>query len=216
MQEEERSQEGRANVVDPTLFDLILNSSYLSKQQRHFIESIHAFQDRRGYLTENQLEYWWTLHEENKPEAILHKQKWINEYDEDKRETAKICAAYYTNNPGIKYYRDLAKKILSDDSFIPTEKQWRSMCTNKYAQKVLEVSRAEPRYEPGTFVEFRKNNLPHFASCSGLQNCAMVLETDAVPVSRAAKGTKIYKILLVGDNKPLYTEERKLKKYRGK
>tara|TARA_R100000808_G_C2154915_1_gene166417 strand:+ start:1650 stop:2324 length:675 start_codon:yes stop_codon:yes gene_type:complete len=216
MQKEERSQEGKGSEVDPKLFDLVLKSEFLSEKQVKFVESIKLFKQERGYLTLGQLDYWWRVYEDHKPEAVLNKYKWKKEYNEERRETAKICAAYYLNAPGTKYFRDLAANILSDDSFVPTEKQWRAMCTNKYAKKVLETTRAPARYSPGTFVEFRKGNMPHFAKAEGLQNCGIVLETDAYPVSSAAKGTKIYKILLVGDNKPLYTEERRIKKYRGK
>ena len=44
---------------------------------------------------------------------------WIVDYDEEKKEKAKICAHYYEKHP--PYYASLIKNILTDPEFVPTK-----------------------------------------------------------------------------------------------
>ena len=41
-----------------------------------------------------------------------------------------------------------------------------------------------------------------------------VLQVDALPITRAAKGSRIYKVLLAGDTSPIFCHESDLKKQR--
>ena len=82
-------------------------------------------------------------------------EKWSSQYDDQKRGRAEICALYYKANP--PYFTNLANKILNDDKFVPTEKQYRSICQNKFAMKVIKSYEDDPLYEIVNMVRFRKS-----------------------------------------------------------
>ena len=219
MRKEESEVEARDRISGEQV-DQVLSSRELTQKECEFIKSI-CEQQKTRVLSEAQVSWWNELYKDHNTQAQLKKASWVEKrYDKEKRKIAKICAAYYYSSAGPRYFKKLAKSVLTDESFVPTEKQWRAMCTNKYARKVIEATEAPPRYEVGSFVSFRQG-APHAYGndrrrTNRLPNCALVLETDAEAVTSAAKGTKKYKILIVGDTKSRVVEERYLKPYRRK
>ena len=138
------------------------------------------------------------------PEGIAKRSAWLEQYDAEKRNLAHIAASYYAANP--PYYGDLAHKILNEDGFIPSEKQYKAIAENKYAVKVIAAATAEAKYPVNTLVEGR-------ASCgrSMRGKKAFVLKVDAAPVVNAAKGVKRYLVLPIGEAIPVLVEEREIK-----
>ncbi len=140
-------------------------------------------------------------------EAKAQAAAWASRFDENKRRVAKLMAAYYTSNP--PYFGDLAHSILNEESFVPTEKQYKAMCENKYAQKVVALAKQDPLFDIGQMVMFRQ--VPVNRRCEG--QLAIVLEY--LPLIRsAAKGAKALKVLPIGQANPMETEERWLKRAR--
>ena len=134
-------------------------------------------------------------------------EKWKAQYDNEKKEVAIICAHYYKNNP--PYFKDLAEKILNESDFVPTEKQFVSMCENKFTQKVVTETKIEPKFLVGQLVQGRKN------APIKIRNCYFsVIEIGAKPVISSAKGAKIYTLLPLGKTQLANCEERFLKKVR--
>ena len=82
---------------------------------------------------------------------------WVENYDAEKREKAKIIAEYYVQNP--PWYGDVSHKILTIDDFIPPEPQYNKMIENSYSEKVLASHYSEPRFQVGDYVSLRKNNI---------------------------------------------------------
>ena len=201
-------------------FDEILANEELPSRKREFVESLKAFYETNNHLTPNQEKYWNSIYEDYCESAQLRKREWEETYDDEKREVARICAAYYIQTTGkwsARYFIELATDVLKIEGFIPTEKQYRAMCTNKYAKRILEETRSEPKYKAGEFVKFRSGKIPYRVLRShGNPKAALVLETHAGPVTTAAKGAKLYKILLMGTQETFLVEERVLKTYRRK
>ena len=195
-------------------FDTVLKLPELSSPARQFVESLQAFYELHGYLTARQAEQWVKIEQEYSPENIRARHTWRATYGTDDREIAIICAHYYsaTLGEGAPYFTELAQRVLSEPDFIPSEKQWRAMCTNKYAQRVLEATKAPPKYPPGSLVQFRQNERPLNVTLGEAVNGGIVLETNVAPVTRAAKGSKKYLVLLMGGSTPFIVEERRLKK----
>jgi hypothetical protein len=175
-----------------------------SSWDRGFLESLQE-QNRQGReFSPRQAEIMDKIEVRFSPEAISRSADWTAGYTIEMRDRARIVAGYYKANP--PYYGDLATSILNDDDFIPTEKQYNSLTSNKYAAKVLTAHYAEPKFPQGAKVEVRKTGGYAVASKKGF-----VLQTDASPVTNAAKGTKKYLILPVGEPTPIVIEERHLK-----
>ena len=131
---------------------------------------------------------------------------WHEKYDDTKKEVMKICALYYCANP--PYYGDLAHRVLYDKDFVPSEKQYKSLTQNKYAQKVLESHFSEPKFKVNDYVSLRKG---YPGKLRESRNMFIVIQVASKPITTAAKNTKTYKILPIDDTKTHVVEERWLK-----
>jgi len=191
-------------TISPRLKTL-LEGGNIPENTIAFLQSLVEANEKYSGLTSRQVEALNNIEQRFSNEAIAQRNAWAGEYTEERRATAKICAEYYLANP--PYYRDLAQKILEEPEFVPTERQWRALCENKYAKKVIAATEADPKYPVGTWVRGRAN-----AHRTMRDMMMVVIESDAQPVTSAARGTKIYRVLPVGSPKTLLCEERDIKK----
>ena len=178
---------------------------------RNFCGSIaEGFKKYKG-LTQKQFDIFVKREHQLTPEFQAAREDWRANYDEGKRNIAKVCAGYYKANP--PYFADLAAKVLEDDTFIPTPRQYKAMCENKYAKKVLKSATCAPAFSVGQLVELRataKGYARRFPLGKGA-----IIEIGAAPVKSAAKGSKVYKILPLGSAETVELEERHIKKAKG-
>jgi hypothetical protein len=190
--------------VEPRIKKL-LEESNVSETTRLFLKSLQTYYQEHGGLTRRQLRALKDIEFINLEKGSERHSKWAKEYLENKKPIAKICAKYYKANP--PYFANLAEKILNDDKFVPVKTQYLSLCENKYAKKVLSSTFSEPVFEVGELVQGRTN------APEDIKNkIAVVVEVNERPVVRAAKGTKPYSILPVGEERSVECEERHLKK----
>jgi len=198
-----------ANYVDPLDNETgrqlkSLLSEDLGDRDRAFVESLKRGFTRWGNLSEKQQYALQSIAERYSPEGQARLENWSEVYRSEHREEAIIAAHYYLANP--PYYGDLSEKILNDESFIPSEKQVRSITKNKYAQKVIAATLAEAKYPVNSLVEGRASS-----SRSIRGKKAFVLQVNSGPVTSAAKGVKKYLVLPVGEATPVVVEERHIK-----
>ena len=78
--------------------------------------------------------------------------QWEQIYYEQHAVEAKCLASYYKQTG---YFKDLARDILA--GAVPELIGYTKMSTNKYAQKVLAIHKAEPKYAAGSLVSPRAN-----------------------------------------------------------
>jgi hypothetical protein len=187
-----------------------------------YVESLvnQVKSDRR--LSDRQLQVLKKIEAEHDDAAMAERQQWIESYKNDpKLKQDAIVAAHYYMATG--YFKDTARRILGydvfgDEPFIPTYSQYNKMVKNKYAQKVLTSHYAEPKYETGQLVTFRSNAPAGSRNLDGSylkrHVTMMVIETDAAPITSAARGAKVYKLLPVGKATTLEVEERYIMKAR--
>ena len=181
----------------------------LNDWSRGFLESVKEQLGRRGKLSDKQIGIVKKIEAENGDEAQRSREKWIASYDEERRQIAKICATYYHANGD--YYRRMASQVLTEPDFILSEKQWKAMCDNKYAAKVIKATFDEPLFPAGSLVSVR-SSAPWRIKNASPQGIFLVVETDAQPVISACKGAKIYKVMPVGSAETFMVEERHIKK----
>tara|TARA_Y100000310_G_C20652202_1_gene800063 strand:+ start:1396 stop:2049 length:654 start_codon:yes stop_codon:yes gene_type:complete len=183
----------------------ILNIPFVYGNTKQFLESIYEQYNKNGNLTEAQLNAVNKIDKKYSPETIADYEEWKLKYDNVKKEIAKICAFYYKNNP--PYFKELSEQVLNDLDFVPTEKQFNSMCKNKFTQKVVNETRSEPKFLVGQLVQGRKN-----APIKIRDFYFSIIEIGAKPVVSAAKGAKVYTLLPLGKTQVVDCEERFLKK----
>ena len=183
-------------------------SNLLTDWERGFIESLHEQFNKRGQLSARQLEIFERIEGEKLSEsAVDNAKRWFAEYDDEHRRIAHICAEYYKSTG---YFRNLVHLILNTENHIPTEKQYKKMCENKYSKKVIAAHDAEPVYPIGSLVQFRATaDWNHKVSAQGMP-CVVIAAGGSI--KSAAKGSKPYKVLPFGSAFALDCEERHLKK----
>jgi len=197
--------------MDPTALDRLTTalekSSLLTDWERGFIESLHEQFNKRGRLSERQFEIFERIENEKLSESASEKAKqWLVIYDDKHRHIARICAEYYKH---AGYFRDLVHSILNEKDYVPSEKQYKKLCENKYAKKVLAEYNREPKYSIGSLVQFRTTaDWSHRVATNGMP-CVVI--SSGGTIKNAAKGAKPYKVLPFGSAKPIECEERHLK-----
>ena len=202
------------NFVNPLdnengqILKALLEKPELTDRDRAFAESLRNGLARWGNLSEKQQYALTKLNERYSEEGRAKRAEWAATYAENHKPAAVIAAQYYAANP--PYYGDLARKILNDEGFVPSEKQYRSITENKYAQKVIPAALAEPKYAVNALNEARTSSSRHIRGKK-----AFVLKVDAAPVTSAAKGVKKYLVLPVGEAVPVLVEEREIKAVKG-
>ena len=179
-------------------------------------ESVRSQFDKKHTLSVKQIETVQKIAGKFTPEAIRERESWYN-HSARQRENLRVCADYYK---GTGYYRDLVERILTDSNFIPSPKQYKMMCENKYSEKVLDAHRSEPKFPVGSLATLRKYRSNGYKPITGDPMWAdinvLVLSTNE-PIVSSAKGCKRYKCMIVGGTDTFYCEERDLKKMkRGK
>lgn len=173
----------------------------------NFLGSIAEQNRSRGSLSARQLQILEKIEENHSEEVIARRASFADNYTPEMAERMRVAANYYIANP--PYYRDLAKSVLSDENFIPTEKQYKALTENKYALKVLAAHFAEPAFPVGSKVEGRSSAPRSISHKKGF-----VVSVNAKPVTNAARGTKVYMVLPIGAATPVFVEERHLKRGR--
>ena len=181
----------------------------LNDWSKGFLESVREQLGRRGKLSDKQINIVKKIETENNEDAQKKREDWLFSYNDEKRQIAKICATYY--HATGDYYRLLASRVLTEADFIPSEKQWKAMCDNKYAAKVIKATFDEALYPAGSLVSLR-SSAPWRIKNSSPQGIFLVVETNAQPVISACKGAKIYKVMPVGSAEAFIVEERHIKK----
>ena len=179
------------------------------------IESVSSQIDKGFKLSGKQLDTISKIENKHSPEALKKRRDWIENYDEEKRKIATICAMYYDHHGD--WWLSLARNVLEDKDYVPTEKNYNKMTNNKYSQKVIKATFEEPKFLVGDLVTIRKSlsadaHTHRWKLIELKEADAVVLAVGDKPVLSPAKGAKVYKVLPFGSTKAYHIEERNLKK----
>jgi hypothetical protein len=146
-----------------------LMAKELSERDRKFAESLQRQFNDQGKLSPKQVECVEKMEQRYSPASVLKRERWAQSYKGAHRDVAMICARYYRTT---SYFRDLATKVLLDEDFVPTEKQFNALTKNKYAQKAIAAATEPPAFPVGSLAKVRANyNLvqkPHLHNQVGL------------------------------------------------
>jgi hypothetical protein len=110
------------------------------------------------------------------------------------------------------------------------ESDFLKFTNNKYSLKVLKNYEEELKFKVGQPVQIRATNKIDVANVSSdyysypnkkarreyANKVGFILEVDSRPVTRAARGSRVYKILVTGETSPIHAHESDLKKARTK
>jgi hypothetical protein len=201
-------------AVDKKLIDRLRNlkNQRLTEYEVGVVESLSDFATKRGYLTEKQVKFLSNIEANYTSDAMSNRQMWLDSFDEQMRRDFRIVADYYYRQG--QYFFALASKIKEDENYVPTEKIYRKLCENKYAQRVLTEHKKDPRFMVGQVV-YAVSKAPS-RTAHDLRRGGVVLRANAEPIDHAVKGAKKYLVLPIGDPHGIIVEERWLKSRRDK
>ena len=174
-----------------------------------FVESLTNQNAMGKSLSEKQISALERIESENTGAAKQARHDWYANYGDSFREQAKICAEYYVSNP--PYYKDLAHKILENKDFIPSEKQWKAITQNKYAQKVLQNVKTPARFSVNSVVQLRKTSTLYKGyRIDRKDKIAFILQAN-IDQPSAVSGGRWYNVLFAGEASPIKILEKDLK-----
>lgn len=209
---------------------LSLVREHIAYGDKQFYRSLLWQHERPGTrdLSSSQMYHLERLYNKYSMEEIKKKEEFEQNYSSDQRRIATRCANYYADQYP-PYYDSIVEKVLSDpEGHVLNYSEYNKMCNNKYAKKVLACYEQDPAYSVGDFVQIRATNrvdiantnqkdghMPRRSVCGQMANkFCMVLEVNAKPITRAAKGARVYKVLITDETQPIYAHESDLKKAR--
>ena len=187
-----------------------------------FVESLHQQAVSGKTLTSAQLAYLERIEETYSAHSLTLRENWASSYDQEKRDIAQKVAKYYEKTT---YFSGLVNKILANpDTYVVPMDRWKKFCENKYAKKVLTQYEEDDKFIKGQLVQIRAKNRLAKANdwmynrlpTALRDEVAVVLEPNCKPITESARGSKVYKILIVGNPRPIFAHESDLKKSRKK
>jgi hypothetical protein len=190
----------------------LLNNNEITTYERSVLQSMLDQATRRGRLSDKQVKFYKSIASNYTENALADKREWEATFVGKKLEDLRVIARYYKTQGS--YFLALVDKILSDEEYIPNRSQYRKLCENKYAQKVLTEHYKEPRFDVGQQV-YLVSKSP-YSRAPGLRRGAIVLRANAEPIENSCKGAKKYLVLPIGEPHGIVIEERWLKSRRDK
>jgi hypothetical protein len=197
--------------------------------EQGFVESLEYQFKQKGRLSSSQEKHLFKLSDKYNMDKIREAQQWTKNYGPEQRDVANKCAKYYDGQYQV-YFKDIVNKVLGDpDGHVLSLGEYNKLCKNKYALKVLASYDAPEKFAVGDMVQIRANNRVDIANTDLKSGAAprgawstyklsnktcMVLEVNAKPITRSAKGARVYKVLIIDETSPIYAHESDLKKLR--
>ena len=209
------------------LLDRVYENSEASEDlwDKGFLESVLEQRKKRSYLSESQIRTIDKIQAKYTDVAIAEKQHWKENWSDYHRDLSLKAAYYYNANK--PYFGNLVKRILSDkENFFLLESDFLKLTNNKYSLKALKNYEEELKFNVGDTIQIRATNRIDIANVSDdgfsypnrsvrrkmVDKVGFVIKTDAKPVTRAARGSRVYQILITGEVAPIYAHESDLKR----
>ena len=205
------------------------HADHMNTWEQGFVESLEYQFKKKGRLSVSQEKHLFKLNDKYNMNKIREAQQWVKNYGPEQRDVAVKCAKYYDGQYQT-YFHDIVNKVLGDpEHHILTLGEYNKLCKNKYALKVLASYEVPEKFTVGDMVQIRANNRVDIANTDqksgavprGMRatwffanKTCMILEVNALPITRAAKNSRVYKILIIDETSPIYAHESDLKKLR--
>lgn len=190
-----------------------------------FLESVLDQSKKKDYLSESQIRTIDKIQAKYTDVTIAEKQYWKECWSAYHRDLCLKAAYYYNANK--PYFSNIVHRVLSDkESFILNEADFLKLTNNKYSLKVLKNYEEELKFNVGDTIQIRATNKIDVANSADdchtypnkkvrremVDKVGFVIKTDAKPVLRAARGSRMYQILITGEVAPIYAHESDLKR----
>jgi|7_EtaG_2_1085326.scaffolds.fasta_scaffold17641_2 hypothetical protein len=190
-----------------------------SSWARGFINSLQGQVMGGRKLSEKQIVTLKKIEAEHSDEAIADLHAWQSDYREDKDDARSIFAVAIDYYRATSYFGSVVASFDASAEFVPDLATFNKMTKNKFALKAITAHFAAPLYAVGSLVKLRTGAPRKGWGGAGAPLAAfkvpcVVIAVDAQPVTSAAKGAKVYKLLPMGMPETIFMEERYIMKSR--
>jgi len=218
-----------SNDMVQEMFDYLESvQDKMSQGDEQFYLSLSWQFQNRGPISESQVFYLEKIYAKYDSEALDKAEQFAENYSADHRLMALRCAHYY-DSQFPRYYGNIVDKVLHDpEGHTLNYSEFGKLCENKYAKKILSSYSSPLKFCTGDMVQIRANNRidlanrgqttalvrPRSITRHVANKACLILESNSLPITRAAKGARIYKVLVIDEASPIYAHESDLKKIR--
>ena len=187
----------------------------VSSWEQGFLESVHRqLQSGRRALSGKQLDIVHRV-EAKIEKALKGDPEWEAQWDEDKAWAWKTACNYY--NAGTpRYYSNILDWAAANPDKTPSHAWYQKVVENKYAQKIINALRAEPKYNAGMTVTMRANGRAglSYYDWNAMKGIPLFVIEATDRAVTAAVGCRIYKVLSSVAMTTYEVEERFIKKWK--
>lgn len=184
----------------PARIDALLGNGMVNDWEKTFLTSIKGGYDKYKSLTEGQNRTLLSIEARYNTDAIAARQTWQAAWNAEKAEVFKSMMKYYSTTP---YYKGVVDKWSKNPDYIPSEKEYKDTCENKYSLKYLKALAIPPKFKAGALVVHKKY---------GSYKLATVVEVGNV--RDWSKGSREYRVNLIGSPDLISISEKELLYYR--
>ena len=203
--------------------------SKLNDWQKGFLEDMKKRLSDKGFLSDRQQEILFKILNSYGPEGEreqhLLDETFASVYRDDfiymMNYYIRYCEKNHTEYWGHYRIAQRYKDIFTEDpnsEVIPTFLEKKVLMDNKYARKILTTLHSEPKFKLGSKIQITRGKITpdsgwsyHIKGKPGV-----VISHHPEKIISSCKGSLIYKILLFGEEKSRFVEERVLIKQRKK
>jgi hypothetical protein len=168
--------------------------------EQTFLGSIKASAEKYKSLTVGQHNTLVGIEARYNPAAVAARNEWAAKWDEQKKNDWKFMIDYYSKTP---YYKGATDKVKANPEYIPSENEYKAICENKYAVRMLKNRDIPPKFRVGQLVVYKRYGSHHLATVITVGE-----------LSSWSKGSREYNVMLVGEANKLLALEKELLYYR--
>lgn len=184
----------------PGRIDTLLNNGMINTWEQNFLTSIKSSYEKYKSLTAGQFNTFVGIEARYDSKEIAAREVWKTAWDSEKSANWSAMCEYYASTP---YYKGAVDKYRADKNWIPSEKDYRAVVENKYAQRYLKNRDIPAKFKQGALVVHKK---------WGTYKLATVVSVREV--ADWTKGSREYEILEIGAAASAIVLEKHLLYYR--
>ena len=199
----------------------LINSNKLTSWEQGFCESIHDQLNRGRKLSAKQVNLIHKI-EGNVAKLVVGYDKWVKQWNEEKRKIWNIAMDYYEQNRPY-FSNEVAKRKEArreEREYIPPQRTFKKVVENKYIQKIINELEKTPVFSVGATVALRAGvrpaDLPDsrilYREIKELKSTPLFVMAVLDSVGSSAKGAREYSVLPAGWTRTLKVQERHIKK----
>jgi len=160
-------------------------------------------------ISDKQMSVLEKVKDRNSPKSVADRDFWISGWEgSENQKKFEVMMGYYAHNKPyfstIVAGHEISKSL--GETYVPSVRVFKKVTDGNFAKKVLEEAFRAPKFPAGSAVRIRRSErMP--MKIKG--KAAAVINTDA-PIISAAKGSKRYQVVIIGESTPIFVEERDL------